>query len=564
MGSSSDKLQQCNTEISKKDYPGYFSPNDFLRMIKQGENVCKIILNKDKKGTGFLCKIPFPDFYNLLPVLISNNHVLKEEHILIGKTINFSLKDDTKMISIHIDKTRKKYTNEDYDITIIEIKKSDNLNIDLFLEVDNSINTDNPKKVYNDQSVYIIHYPFSKTIQYSPGKINIFENNIDIKYFCATEEGSSGGPILISESHKVIGVHKGSSKRFDYNIGIFIKAPITDFYNKQSNNCFNDKIILDNNKFMIFDNLTLIKKLGSGHFGEVFLASSQRFKEKFAIKKINIHSESTKLKKYLDRGIKILKEIDHPNILKLYDIKESKEDLYLVREYCNGENLDYCLNQYIEKYKAAFPEQVVQYLMKQIVSAINYLHKQNIIHRYISLEHILVNFDSEEDIKMKNMLKAKIKIYNFSFACQLNPGELAHESLGSVLYMDPSLLIKTKDNYGYDQKVDIWSLGAICYELLVGNSPFDSEDCYSLINKIQSGNYYLPIYLSKESISFINSMLQYDFKKRLNAEKLINHEFLIKPCSEFTQINPKKAQKYIVNSKIKMNTKDNSSILDIF
>ena len=363
-------------------------------------------------------------------------------------------------------------------------------------------------------------------------------------------------------------MHKGASKRFDYNIGIFIKAPITDFYNKQSNEFLNDKNLFDNNKFMIFDDLTLIEKLGKGSFGKVFLTSRQGFKDKFATKKINKQLiERTEVKKCLDRGIKILKEIDHPNILKLYDIKESKEDLYLAKEYCNGKNLDDCLKQNIEQYKAAFPEQVVQYLMKQIVSAINYLHKQNIIHRHIKLKHILVNFDSEEDRKNKNMLKAKIKIYDFLFACQLNPGELAHEILGSPLYMEPGLLRclnSSMTKLGYDQKVDIWSLGAICYELLVGKSPFDSEDMDILLEKIESGNYYLPIYLSKESISFINSMLQYDFKKRLNAEQLIDHVFLTKPCSQFTQINLKKTKKYIVGSKIKMNTKDNSSILNIF
>ena len=244
-------------ELTKKNYPGFFSPNDSKIMEKQCENVCKIYISKENKGTGFFCKMPFPDSFNLLPVLISNNHVLKEENILVGKTIDFSLNNESKIRSIQIDNSRKTFTNKDYDITIIEIKKSDNLDIDLFLEVDNSYNKDNPQNIYNNQTIYIIHYPFSKTIQYSLGNFKNLENNIDIQHYCATEEGSSGGPLLLLESHKVVGVHKGGSKHFDFNQGTFIKAPIIDFYNnfynKQSNNDNNDKILL-NNSLSIKDN----------------------------------------------------------------------------------------------------------------------------------------------------------------------------------------------------------------------------------------------------------------------------------------------------------------------
>ena len=119
-------------------------------------------------------------------------------------------------------------------------------------------------------------------------------------------------------------------------------------------------------------------------------------------------------------------------------------------------------------------------------------------------------------------------------------------------------------NYGYDQKADIWSLGTICYEMLIGKCTFDAESMRELLTKVESGNYFLPTYLSKEAVSFLNGMLQYDLKKRLSAEQLLNHNFLKKPYSELTKINIKEASKNIVGSQIRINSKKNQSIWAIF
>ena len=135
--------------------------------------------------------------------------------------------------------------------------------------------------------------------------------------------------------------------------------------------------------------------------------------------------------------------------------------------------------------------------------------------------------------------------------------------------MDPGILKKLDKNeknkdYGYDQKADIWGLGTICYEMLIGKSTFDSESMKELLNKVERGNYFLPSNLSKEVVSFLNGMIQYEPKKRLNAEQLLNHRFLKRPYSELTKINLKEAQNKIVGSKIKINSKNNQSIWEIF
>ena len=317
---------------------------------------------------------------------------------------------------------------------------------------------------------------------------------------------------------------------------------------------------------MLVEDLTLNKCLGKGAFGEVYLTSKQGSKEKYATKKIDKKFASNpRAKRYLDNEINILKEVDHPNIIKLYDVKETTQFYYLVMEFCNGGGLSDCLEDYKNKYKKSFPEEVVQYLMKQIISGINYLHKKDILHRDIKLDNILVNFENEEDRKKKNMMKAKVKIIDFGFARHLEPSELAKSVLGSPINMDPGILRKynkmeNSRNYGYDQKADIWSLGTICYELLIGQCAFDAESMKELVTKVEKGNYTLPTFLSKEAVSFLNGMLQYDPKKRLTAEQLSNHKFLTKPYSELNKINIKDVSKNIVGSRLVIDSKKNQSI----
>ena len=219
---------------------------------------------------------------------------------------------------------------------------------------------------------------------------------------------------------------------------------------------------------MLVDDLTLIKGLGKGAFGEVYLTSKQGSQEKFATKKIDKkYAQNPKAKKYIDNEIKILKEIDHKNIIKLYDVKENSQNYYLVMEYCNGGGLSDCLEYHIKQNR-------------------KYLHGKHILHRDIKLDNILVKFDSEEDKLKRNMMKAKVKIIDFGFARYLDPKQLAFSTLGSPINMEPGILRKLNKmensrDYGYDEKADIWSLGTICYEMLIGKCTFDANSMKELI-----------------------------------------------------------------------------------
>ena len=321
---------------------------------------------------------------------------------------------------------------------------------------------------------------------------------------------------------------------------------------------------------MLVDDLTLIKKLGKGAFGEVYLTSKQGTKERYATKKIDKKFASNpKAKKYIDNEIAILKDIKHPNIVQLYDVKETSQYFYLVTEYCNGGDLLGCLEDYQNKYNKPFPEEIVQYLMKQIVSAVRYLHKKTILHRDIKLDNILINYEKEEDRKKNNLLKAQVKMIDFGFARYLEKEKLAYSTLGSPINMDPIILKKLNkvehySEYGYDEKADIWSLGTICFEMLVGKDAFEAESMKDLLKKVSKGNYTIPTTLSKEAASFLIGMLQFDLKKRFTAEQLYKHKFLNKNFNELKKINLKDVQNHLKGSKININANINPSIIDAF
>ena len=237
MGLSNSKRINIDKEqyIPQKKLKNHTNPvlhKSMKYIIKQMEtSICKIITD-NIYGTGFFCVIPFPDMNNMLPVLITNNHVLNNEALEKGKEIEFTINDDKFHFKIIIDENRKVYTNDKpFDISIIEIKKNDN-NILLlnFLEIDEEMFNTDYYDEYNQKSVYLIHYPNGKKMEYSPGAIkNISLDNYIIQHLCSSEIGSSGSPIINLENYKVIGVHKGSKGTFNWNLGTLIKGPIGEF-----------------------------------------------------------------------------------------------------------------------------------------------------------------------------------------------------------------------------------------------------------------------------------------------------------------------------------------------
>ena len=322
------------------------------------------------------------------------------------------------------------------------------------------------------------------------------------------------------------------------------------------------------------DELTLLKLLGKGSFGEVYLTKKEGKSNLFATKKMDRKfADQPQVSKYLKNEISILRELNHKNIVKLEDVKVTKNHYYIVMEYCNGGSLSDCLKKYQSIFGYPFTQEIVQYIMRQIINVMKYIHSHGIIHRDLKLDNILVNFDSDYDKNNLNMLKAIIKIIDFGLSTHMGNSNLCYSTVGSPINMDPNILIKMNENkigintekmLGYDQKADIWSLGTICYEMIIGKSAFDSKSMQELINKVQSGTYSVPSKLSKEIVSFLNAMLQFNAKKRLTCDELSRHAFLTKNVSDFEPIDLGMVSDKIHKNNLNINIKRNSTIWSIF
>ena len=223
--------------IQEKKIKGALDPiskEDNIKIINLMETcVCKIH-KQTIYGTGFFIKINYKS--KLMPVLITNNHILSEKDLIINKFITFSLNNDKEFRQIKIDNSRLYFTDKKRDITIIEIKEEID-NINNFLELDDKLNNNHESynNIYSNSSIYIINYPLGKNMILSYGTISEIEKE-KINHLCTTDSGSSGSPILLLSNMKVIGIHKGSysDENTNLNAGILINFFIDDI-NKNDN-----------------------------------------------------------------------------------------------------------------------------------------------------------------------------------------------------------------------------------------------------------------------------------------------------------------------------------------
>jgi len=332
---------------------------------------------------------------------------------------------------------------------------------------------------------------------------------------------------------------------------------------------------MNQGKIAKIDDLALIKFIGKGSYGEVYLTKKDGKSELFATKKMDRKiMDQPQISKYFKNEIAILRELKyHRNIVQLEDMKVTKKHYYLVMEYCNGGSLSDCLKKYQNQTGHPFTQEIVQFLMRQIINVMKYIHSRGIIHRDLKLDNILVTFDSEYDKNNINMMKATIKIIDFGFATHMGNSNLCYSTVGSPINMDPNILIKMNQNkmginkgqmLGYNQKADIWSLGTLCYEMLIGKSAFNSQSMQELVDKVQNGTYSIPTHLSKEVVSFLNAMLQFNSQKRLSCDELSRHAFLTKNVRDFEPIDLRKVSNKINRNNLNINIKRNNTIWSIF
>ncbi|XP_006632236.1 MAP/microtubule affinity-regulating kinase 3a isoform X9 [Lepisosteus oculatus] len=264
-------------------------------------------------------------------------------------------------------------------------------------------------------------------------------------------------------------------------------------------------------------NYRLLKTIGKGNFAKVKLARHILTGREVAIKIIDkTQLNPTSLQK-LFREVRIMKILNHPNIVKLFEVIETEKTLYLVMEYASGgEVFDYLVAHGRMKEKEARAK------FRQIVSAVQYCHQKHIVHRDLKAENLLLDADMN------------IKIADFGFSNEFTLGNKLDTFCGSPPYAAPELFQGKK----YDgPEVDVWSLGVILYTLVSGSLPFDGQNLKELRERVLRGKYRIPFYMSTDCENLLKRFLVLNPSKRGTLEQIMKDRW-INAGSEEDELKP--------------------------
>uniref|UniRef100_A0A673IJS0 non-specific serine/threonine protein kinase n=1 Tax=Sinocyclocheilus rhinocerous TaxID=307959 RepID=A0A673IJS0_9TELE len=243
----------------------------------------------------------------------------------------------------------------------------------------------------------------------------------------------------------------------------------------------------------------LMKTIGKGNFAKVKLA-------KHVLTDKEVRIAFTPQIKNLFREVRIMKVLNHPNIVKLFEVIETDKSLYLVMEYASGgEVFDYLVAHGRMKEKEARAK------FRQIVSAVQYCHQKCIVHRDLKAENLLLDADMN------------IKIADFGFSNEFTLGNKLDTFCGSPPYAAPELFQGKK----YDgPEVDVWSLGVILYTLVSGSLPFDGQNLKELRERVLRGKYRIPFYMSTDCENLLKKFLILNPTKRGSLEQIMKDRWM--------------------------------------
>ncbi|XP_065216057.1 serine/threonine-protein kinase SIK3-like isoform X5 [Planococcus citri] len=270
------------------------------------------------------------------------------------------------------------------------------------------------------------------------------------------------------------------------------------------------------------------RTIGKGNFAVVKLAKHVVTNTKVAVKIIDKTQLDEETLKKIFREIQIMTQLRHPHIIKLYQVMETDKMIYLVTEYASGgEIFDYLVNN------GPMKEEEACRVFQQIVSAVQYCHSMNIVHRDLKAENLLL--DSNNDIKLAD----------FGFSNTFVEGQPLSTWCGSPAYAAPELF----EGQEYDgPKADIWSLGVVLYVLVSGSLPFDGTTLQTLRSRVLSGKFRIPFFMTADCEHLIRHMLVVDAEKRYSLRQIIQHNWMRKCGINYSHVilNPNP----VINNKV--------------
>ncbi|KDP26118.1 hypothetical protein JCGZ_22219 [Jatropha curcas] len=259
----------------------------------------------------------------------------------------------------------------------------------------------------------------------------------------------------------------------------------------------------------------LKSKLGETSLSTVWKANHRLTGQEVAVKQVYLSKLNKHLRNCLDCELNFLSSVNHPNIIRLFEYFEAENCIFLVLEFCTGGNLAY----YIQRH-GKVKQDIARRFMQQLGAGLEILHSHHIIHRDLKPENILLSGQNQDAIVV-------LKIADFGLSRSVQPGQYIETVCGSPLYMAPEVL----QFQGYDEKVDMWSIGAILFELLNGYPPFRGRTNVQLLQNMKScaclpfSQFILPD-LHPDCVDICSRLLSLNPVHRLSFEEFYHHRFL--------------------------------------
>lgn len=257
------------------------------------------------------------------------------------------------------------------------------------------------------------------------------------------------------------------------------------------------------------------KKLGKGSYGSVYLATHRATGDERAVKVMNVDRVTSYYLRKLHTEISILKEVDHPNIIKLQEVFFGRRSVYLVTDLCRGGELFELLSSG-KNQGFVFREDRAASLLTDMLRAVKYLHLKGIVHRDLKLENFLFEGDSST---------SHLVLIDFGLSKHVDSGERMKQRVGSCYYTAPEVL-----NGDYDFQCDLWSLGVICYMLLSGTPPFGGKTPDEIHDSTLTKSVAFPDrtfkHVSPVAVDFLSRLLVKDPTLRMTINEAFKHPFI--------------------------------------
>ena len=500
-----------------------YSKNDYEEPKNTKEEIC------NKKGPSFFLNKEFPN-YKKIPLEEVLNNLLKSKYDLLENNqltaslskqfkllyqqksdINNNIKDFSfSQIEYDEDKNTKKdkieinVTQNNNNINDLKMALLNNNNEDKN-EINN--NNDNNKKsivkeIYKEQDKNIKKYKKNFFLS----DYNIFSSAKNSEKIQNEENINNIINENEEENKNNLSDKKSNRSLYNKNIEVSPHKKIRKYTELESNIIQAASLLKDIRKEYRFKN-----QLGGGHFGTVrrgYRISEKNKKMKFfAIKSIPMKNLSCNINDFI-KEVDIISTLDHPNIIKFYETFHDDYFFHIVMELCKGKEIIHQMGNY-----GFIEEKKVTYIIFKVLLAIAHCHNRGVTHRDLKPENIL--FDS-----MKK--DAEIKILDFGLSRKYDKEQKMHSILGTPYYVAPEVL-----KGEYDEKCDIWSIGAMTYLMLCGEPPFNGNSNNEIFKKIVKENIKFKSLLwkniSNNAKDFVKICLSKNSNKRPSAQEALNH-----------------------------------------